>query len=94
MGDLRHVDGRPVTGWAWARIAAYAVVVGVGVAGFWIDHLQDIDRCRESNASVERSVRIVVDAALASVDDPDAPGAEAFRADVDRRLAAARVLCT
>lgn len=76
------------------RVAAYAVFVGVTITTFWVNHLQDVDRCRASNASVERSVRIVVDAALASVDDPSSPGVQAFRTDIDRRLAAARVRCT
>lgn len=83
-----------MTGWMWARVAAYAVVVAVGVGGFWIDHQQDVDRCRARNESTEDSVRIVVDAVVAAASDADPDRVAGFREDIDRRLAAARVRCT
>lgn len=76
------------------RLGAYLFLVAVVAFGFWVDHQQDIDRCRARNESTATSVDIVVDAILVAAADADPRRVEAFRDDIDARLRAARVDCT
>lgn len=76
------------------RLTAYLFLVAVVVFGFWVDHQQDIDRCRARNDSTEESVGILRDALVAAATDSEPQRVEAFRDDIDRRLADARVDCT
>lgn len=77
-----------------ARAAAYLLLVGVFAGTLWIDHQQDIDRCRDRNQATEDAVRIVV-AALIRVGgaDADPSQVETFSTDIDEQLAAVRVDC-
>lgn len=76
------------------RLAAYLFLVAVVAFSFWVNHQQDIERCRARNDSTETSVRLVVDAVVAAAPDAEPQRVAAFRDDIDRRLAEARVGCT
>lgn len=76
------------------RLAAYLFLVGVVGLSFWIDHTQDVDRCRARNDSTETSARIVTDAVILAARDAEPDRVRAFREDIDRRLDEARVDCT
>lgn len=76
------------------RQGAWAFLVAVVAFGFWIDHDQDLARCRARNESTAESVGIVVDAMVDANPDADPGRVRAFRDDIDRRLVAARVDCT
>lgn len=76
------------------RLAAYLFLVAVVAVSFWIDHLQDVDRCRARNDSTEESVGILRDALVAAATNSEPQRVAAFREDIDRRLAEARVDCT
>lgn len=76
------------------RLGAYLFLVAVVAFSFWVNHQQDIERCRDRNASTEDSVRIMAEALIAASSDAPPDRVDAFLDDLDDRLARVRVECT
>lgn len=76
------------------RLGAYLFLVGAVAFSFWVDHQQDIDRCRARNESTAESARIITEAMVAAATDAEPERVRAFLDDIDRRLREARVDCT
>lgn len=76
------------------QLAAYLFLCVVVAFSFWVDHQQDIDRCRERNEATRESVLIGAEALSETFPDADPDRVSSYFANLNRRLDAAEADCT